>query len=189
MSSRPETPPDPSAPPARGVLLEELLAVACMVLLVLLTLANVIVRYFTDESFAATEEISIALMVVMTIAGASAAAARDRHMRVEYFYAGGSAARRRLLAAVSAAVSVIFFVLLGLLSARVVWDEVRYEETSMALGVPRWWYSIWVPLLCFVIAARAAVLLRRVHRGQALAGGDAADASADRATPGDGASR
>lgn len=187
MSPPAETPPDPSPPSARGVLLEELVAVSCMVMLVLLTLVNVIVRYFTDESFAATEEISIALMVVMTIAGASAAAARDRHMRVEYFYEGGSAARRRLLAAVSAAVSVIFFVLLGLLSARVVWDEVRYEETSMALGVPRWWYSVWVPLLCFAIAARAAVLLRRVHRDQSL---PAAGAEPDgTAGPRDGASR
>jgi hypothetical protein len=77
--------------------------VACMVVLVLLTLINVVIRYFTDESFAATEEVSISLMVVMTVAGACAAAARDRHIRIEYFYETGSAARRKRLALLSAA--------------------------------------------------------------------------------------
>ena len=86
-------------PPRLGVpvALEEGLAVACMALLVLITLINVLIRYFTDESFAWTEEISIFLMVVMTLAGASAAAARDRHIRIEYFYDSGTAARKRRL--------------------------------------------------------------------------------------------
>jgi TRAP-type transport system small permease protein len=58
------------------VALEEGLAVACMVLLVLITLSNVIARYLTDQSLAWTEEISVFLLVVMTFAGAAAAAAR-----------------------------------------------------------------------------------------------------------------
>ena len=52
--------------PAR---IEEVLGVACMVVLVLLTLGNVLTRYLTDASFAWTEEISIFLIVVMTLAG------------------------------------------------------------------------------------------------------------------------
>jgi TRAP-type C4-dicarboxylate transport system permease small subunit len=163
----PEPPPRPARPPA---LLEEILAVACMAMLVLLTLANVVVRYLTDQSFATTEEVSIALMVVMTVAGASAAAARDRHVRIEYFYETGSARRRRRLAMLSAIATCAFFVLLALLSARVVWDEYRYEETSMALGVPRWWYTVWVPVLCVAIAVRAAGVADRVRRGLMLPG-------------------
>ena len=151
---------------------EEIVAVVCMAALVLLTLINVLVRYFTDESFAATEEVSIALMVVMTMAGACAAAARDRHVRIEYFYETGSARRRRLLALMSAAATGAFFVLLALLSARVVWDEYSYQETSMALGVPRWWYTVWVPLLCLTMAARAAQVFGRVRRGELLPGSD-----------------
>ena len=34
-------------------------------------MANVLVRYFTDVSFAFTEEISVVLMVVMTLVGAA----------------------------------------------------------------------------------------------------------------------
>ena len=44
---------------------ERFLMAASMGVLCLLTMANVLVRYFTDISFAFTEEISVALLVVM----------------------------------------------------------------------------------------------------------------------------
>lgn len=137
------------------VKLEEGLAVACMVLLVVITLLNVVTRYFTDQSFAWTEEISIFLMVVMTLAGASAAAARDRHIRIEYFYESGSAARQRQLAVVGACVSGLLFLGLAMLFGRMVADEITYAETSMGLGVPRWWFTALSPLLCVAVALRS----------------------------------
>jgi TRAP-type C4-dicarboxylate transport system permease small subunit len=147
-------------PPA----LEEGLAVACMALLVLITLGNVLTRYFTDESFAWTEEISIFLMVLMTLAGASAAAARDRHIRIEYFYEGGSAARRRAFKIVAACIAGLLFLGLAVLFARVVADEIRYGETSMGLGIPRWWFTIFSPLLCGAIALRCFGVAWRAAR-------------------------
>jgi len=134
---------------------EEGLAVACMVLLVLITLLNVVTRYATDQSYAWTEEISVFLMVVMTLAGASAAAARDRHIRIELFYDSGSAARRQRLRIVGACITGLLFLGMALLFGRMVADEIRWGETSMGLGVPRWWYSIVTPVLCATIALRA----------------------------------
>ena len=130
-----------------------------------ITLANVLVRYFSDESFAWTEEISIFLMVVLTLAGAAAAAARDRHIRIEFFYDRGSPARRRLLALCSAAATAVMFAALSVLLGRVAYDEYFYGETSMAIGVPRWWYTAWLPVLCAAIALRAAGWgIRRARR-------------------------
>jgi len=83
--------------------LEEWLGVACMAALTLITLGNVLVRYLSDRSFAWTEEISVFLIVVMTLAGAAGVARRDGHIRIEYFYEGGSAARRRRLRLLAAA--------------------------------------------------------------------------------------
>jgi TRAP-type C4-dicarboxylate transport system permease small subunit len=170
--SEPQSPPSsPQAPspgarprPRVSLRVEETIAVASMAVLVLLTLINVVVRYLTDESFAVTEEISIFLMVAMTLAGASAAAARDRHMRIEYFLETGTDARRRRLALLSAWATFLFFVLLSALLGRYVWDEFRYGETTMALGVPRWWYSIWLPVLSLAIALRALGLALRLRR-------------------------
>lgn len=134
---------------------EEGLAVACMALLVLITLLNVVTRYLTQQSYAWTEEISVFLMVVMTLAGASAAAARDRHIRIEVVYDSGSRARRRRLRIASACLTGLLFLGLALLFGRIVADEIRWGETTMGLGVPRWWYTILSPLLCLAIALRA----------------------------------
>lgn len=136
------------------VAFEEGLAAACMALLLVITLTNVLTRYFSDQSFAWTEEISIFLMVLMTLAGASAAAARDQHIRIEYFYASGSAGRRRVLAIVAGCAGGLLFVLLAVLFARMLADEWHYGETSMGLGVPRWWFTAFSPPLCLAIAAR-----------------------------------
>ena len=112
----------------------------------------------------------------VVLAGASAAAVRDQHIRIEFFYETGSPARRRLLGLVSAAMTCVFFLVLCVLSGRVVWDEYSYQETSMALGVPRWWYTVWVPILSVAIAVRAAQVFVRVRRGEMLPG--AQDSSA-----------
>ncbi|MBS7809071.1 TRAP transporter small permease [Variovorax sp. PCZ-1] len=134
--------------------LEGHIAVACMALLVVITLLNVLVRYFTDQSFAWTEEISVFLMGLMCFAGAASVAGRDQHIRIEFFYDGGSASRQRSLKIFSSAVSVVFFLVLSYLFTRLTMDEIKYEETSMGLGIPRWWYSVWLPPLCMAIALR-----------------------------------
>ena len=141
---------------------EDWIAVIAMALLCLITFGNVLVRYFTDRSFAWTEEFSVFLLVVMTLAGAAAAAARDNHVRIEYFLTGGSAARRRVLAVAGALISTLFFLFLAGLTAVMVWDDFRYQETSSGLGLPRWWYTVWVPVLSLVIALRAAIVLARM---------------------------
>lgn len=143
------------------VAFEQGLAVACMALLVVITMLNVITRYLTDQSFAWTEEISVFLMVVMTLAGASAAAAHDRHLRIEFVYEGGSGERRRMLRIVANCVAGLLFAALALLFARVVADEWHYAETSMGLGVPRWWYTASIPLLCAAVALRSLAMAWR----------------------------
>jgi len=143
---------------------EEALAVFALAVLVALTFANVVVRYFTDQSFAVTEEISIFLMVAMVLAGASAAAGRDVHIRIEYFVETGSATRRRALLLFAALASAGFFFAFTYFAALYVWDEYRYGETTMALGLPRWWYSIWMPMLSAAIGLRALGFAHRLFK-------------------------
>lgn len=157
-----------SAPP------EERLAVVCLVLLVGITLLNVVARYFTDESIAWTEEISVFLMVVLTLAGASAVARRDGHIRIEFLLSRGDAARtpRRVLWQGAALLCGLLGLALAVLFARWVWDQYRYDETSMGLGVPLWWYGAAMPPLCLALAARALATFRRLRRGPPPAAGE-----------------
>jgi TRAP-type C4-dicarboxylate transport system permease small subunit len=148
--------PDGGAPAAgRRDRWEDWVGAAVLALLALITFANVIARYFTDQSFAWTEEISVSLMVVLTLVGASGAVVRDRHIRVEIVYAGGTRARRRALGLLTALATAVAFAILAALGGRLAWDDYLYEVTSPGIGVPQWWYTAMLPLLCAVIIVRA----------------------------------
>jgi TRAP-type C4-dicarboxylate transport system permease small subunit len=144
--------------------IEDWLTVLVMAALALITFANVIVRYFSDQSFAWTEEISIFLMIVLTLVAGSASVARNRQIRIEYFADSGPESRQRALARFGALMVVALFTLIAVLSVRMVWDDIRFNETSPGIGVPRWWYTIWLPILSIAIAGRALGLW--IRRGR-----------------------
>jgi len=147
---------------------EDWLTALAMALLALITFANVLVRYFSNSSFAWTEEISIFLMIVLALVGGASAVARDQHIRIEFFCASGPAARRRRLAQLGALLVALLFALIAALSVRVVWDDYRFEETSPGIGVPQWWYSVWLPVLSLLITVRAVgLLVRRTRQSDA----------------------
>lgn len=140
---------------------EDWIAALGMAGLCVITMANVLVRYLSDESVAWTEELSVFLLVLTTMAGTAAAALRDNHIRIEFFLASGSASRQRSLSLFGALVTTVFFLVLAALTGRMAWDDFRYTEISMGLGVPRWWYTAWVPALSLVISVRVIQALRR----------------------------
>ena len=144
--------------------IEDWLTVIVMGALALVTFGNVIARYFTSQSFAWTEEFSVFLMIVLALVGSSAAVARDRHIRIEYLSESGSMARRKSLSRFGAVLVALLFTLIGVLSIRLVWDDYRFDETSPGIGVPQWWYSIWLPILSIGIALRAVGLF--IRRGR-----------------------
>lgn len=162
--------PDPAAQDEVTIIplkIEDWLTVIIMGLLACITFANVLVRYFTDSSFAWTEEFSVFLMIVLAMVAGSAAVARDRHIRIEFFSASGSAMRQHRLALLGAAMVALLFFLMTALSTRLVWDDFRFNETSPGIGVPQWWYTIWLPIISLAIALRAVGLLIRRSRARA----------------------
>ena len=168
MSTASELPPDPDEPdePTRVPLaIEDWLTVIVMALLALITFANVVVRYLTDQSFAWTEEFSVFLMIVLALVAGSASVARNRQIRIEFFADSGPPARQRALARFGALMVFVLFALMAGLSSRIVWDQVQYEETSPGISVPMWWYTIWLPVMSVAIAGRALGLYLR--RGRA----------------------
>ena len=165
QAPEPTTPLDDIDEPTRVPLkIEDWLTVLVMSALALITFANVIARYFTNQSFAWTEEFSVFLMIVLALVGSSAAVARDRHIRIEYFSESGSMARRKKLSRLGAVLVALLFTLIGVLSIRLVWDDYRFGETSPGIGVPQWWYSIWLPIISLGIALRAVGLF--IRRGR-----------------------
>ena len=166
MNERPEdkASDNPLDRPRISVRFEEAAAAAAMALICLITFANVVVRYFTNASFAFTEEISVFLLVVLTLLGAAGAFVRNRNIRVDYFAAMASARTQRWLELGGLALTVILFLMVAWYGARFVADDWKFDTTSPGLGIPQWVYSVWLPVLALLIAGRALGRMVRLLR-------------------------
>lgn len=159
-----QAPADPRNTPRVTIRIEEAIAAAAMALICVITFANVVVRYLTNASFAFTEEISVFLLVVLTLVGASAAFARDRNIRVDYFALKLPAAARYVLELAGMALSSALFTMVAWFGWRFFLDDWKYETTTPGLGIPQAVYSIWLTVLSLLIVARIAGRLIRVAR-------------------------
>lgn len=156
------SPPDKTAPGGKLSLgaVERFLMAASMGVLCLLTMANVLVRYFTDISFAFTEEISVALLVVMTLVGASHAFSSNHHIAITFFVDRWPKFKP-LAHRLAVLCSLVMFGLLAWYGVLMAWDDYSFEVTSPSLGVPQWWYTVWLPVLSILIVLRLVALLFR----------------------------
>jgi TRAP-type transport system small permease protein len=147
-------------PLPRSISIERTVLAMVMAALCLITMANVVVRYFTNVSFAFTEEISVSLMVVMTLVGASTAFHRGKHIAIVFVVERVAPRAAHRLALFALAASAMMFALLAWYGGRMAWDDYRYDVTSPALGVPQWLYSVWLPVLSVLVVVRIAGRMR-----------------------------
>ena len=103
-------------------------------------------------------------MIALALVAGSASVARNRQIRIEFLADSGSPARQRALARFGAIMVFVLFALIAVLSSRMVWDDIRFGETSPGIGVPQWWYTIWLPVMSVAIAGRALGLFIRQGR-------------------------
>lgn len=157
-------PTDPRNTPRVPIQIEEAAAALAMAMICVITFANVVVRYLTNASFAFTEEISVFLLVVLTLVGAAAAFARDLNIRVLFFAEMLPARPRRVLELIGMALSALLFTLVAWYGWRFFLDDWNYGTTSPGLGIPQWMYSIWLVVLSIAIVARLLGRLWRVWR-------------------------
>ena len=156
--------PEPCNTPRVTIRIEEAIAAAAMALICVITFANVVVRYFTNASFAFTEEISVFLLVVLTLVGSAAAFARDRIIRVDFFVLRLPRTARLMLDLAGMALSALLFAMVAWYGWRFFLDDWNYETTSPGLGIPQAVYSIWLTVFSLLIVARIAGRLIRLWR-------------------------
>lgn len=153
-----EAPSIEREPLPRSVSLERALLAALMAALCFITMANVVVRYFTNVSFAFTEEISISLMVVMTLLGAATAFYRGKHIAITFLVDRCAEGTRQRVVLFGLGACILMFGLLAWYGGRMAWDDYRYDVTSPALGIPQWLYTVWLPVLSVLIVVRLVTL-------------------------------
>jgi TRAP-type C4-dicarboxylate transport system permease small subunit len=160
--AEPDTPDEhfvEAAKPPFPVKLEEALAAGTMALLCIITMANVVVRYLTNISFAFTEEISVWLMVVMTLVGAAGAFVKGHHISITFFVDRMRPTTRRAVRLLGLLASTLMFAALAVFGTRMAYEDFRYDVTSPALDVPQWLYTVWLPVLSLLVVVRLVQLV------------------------------
>lgn len=155
---------DRPAARSRPPKIDEMLGAAAMAIICVISIANVVVRYATDISFAFTEEFSVFLLVFMTMIGTALAFATDDHIRITFFVERMGPTGRRIAGLLSLAATVLVFSLVLWFGALFALDQWEFEETSAGLGYPTWIYSVWLPILAGVVILR--VIQRAVRAGK-----------------------
>lgn len=134
--------------------IESSLGVIALTLICLISLANVLVRYFTDISFAFTEEYSVFLMVILAFAGSAAAARRNDHIRISLIERRCGPKAKRLLYTIQWLGAMTILCLVAWYGGALAWEEYIYDSLSPGLGHPNWIYVIWLPILSIAIMIR-----------------------------------
>ena len=153
----PELSPEPRE--SRPFHIEDALAALIMAVLCVITFANVLTRYFTNISFAFTEEFSVFLVVVMTFIGAATAFTRGHHLAITFLVDKLPARGRLWQRRFALACGLAMFGVLTWYGALMWWDDFETGLTSPGLGVPQWWYTLSVPVLSALVEFRLLQLL------------------------------
>ncbi len=148
-----------SSGPSRPARFERTFAAGCMALLCIITFANVLVRYLTNVSFAFTEEISVFLLLALTLLGSVSAFVESRHVRITLLVDLLPRAGKALCSAIEWLANVAMFSLLAWSGYRMAMDDFEFEVTSPGLGLPQWIYTVWLPLLSALIVVRLILLV------------------------------
>jgi TRAP-type C4-dicarboxylate transport system permease small subunit len=134
--------------------LEEMLGATLLLVMAVLTFANVITRYVFEYPLAFTEEIEVNALVWLTLFGTASAFRRKRHLRMLFFQDKLQEKVKAMLNIVIALMSASLFTCLGYLGYKQVLDERFLEITSESLNYPQWIYTVCIPIGCTLIVYR-----------------------------------
>ncbi|KAA0012778.1 TRAP transporter small permease [Billgrantia pellis] len=139
---------------------ERWLGSLALAIISLISLGNVMTRYVTGGSLAFTEEFSVFLLVVLTFTGASVALRRNGHIRIGLLERALPTRLRKPLILFQGLCGAIVLGLIVWFGAKLTWEEYQWESLSPGLGLPQWWYLLWLPLLAAAMLVRLAQQIR-----------------------------
>lgn len=143
---------------------EKIICVLIFSAMTVLGFVNVAVRYLTDYSLAASEELLINGFLILTIFGAAIAARNGEHLAVTILYDIARPSIRRLILAVSALLSVFLLALSAWFAWQLVMDEMTSGLRSYGLQIPAWYYNAALPFGFALIIVRYVQHARETWR-------------------------
>jgi len=138
-------------------LLDEAEKIVCAVIFLAMTalgFVNVVVRYLTSYSFAATQELLLDGFLLLTVFGAAVAARRGEHLAVTLVTDALPREARRVAIAISGLLSVLLLALAAWYTFGLVQNQYQSGITSSGMQIPEWYVSVGLPIGFALIAIR-----------------------------------
>lgn len=146
---------------------EKIVCVAVFSAMTVLGFANVVVRYLTSYSLAASEELLTNGFLLLTVFGAAIAARRGEHLAVTLVYDLAPPLLRRLILVLAAALSALLLALSTWFSWQLVLNQVDSGMRSYALQLPAWYYTVALPFGFALLLVRYLQHARETWQGRA----------------------
>lgn len=145
------------------IFLRDFEKIACFIIFSAMTLlgfTNVVVRYLTNSSLAASEELLVNGFLLLTILGAAIAARHGEHLAVTIIYDLATRRLRQLILVVSSLLSAGLLAMSAWFTLELLRNELATGMRSYALQLPAWYYSAALPF------AFALVLIRYIQHAR-----------------------
>ena len=143
----------------------EVLCVIALVIMTVLTFANVIARYVFSASFSFSEEITTYLFVLLSLLGSAVAARRKAHLGFTALIDIVPENVRRIFHAISFLLATLFSSALFVFGMKMVYSQMSRGQVTAGMQWPEWIFGAFVPLGAFFITLEFLFLLINVLKG------------------------
>lgn len=128
--------------------LEKLVISIILVVVTVITFANVVVRKFSDSQFAWTEELVINLFVLLIMLGCGLCAREGSLISLSLVFDRLKPLGKKIFVAIITVANTVFWVILFKTGMEKVMTQIANGKHTFSLGWPEWVFSIFLPIGC-----------------------------------------
>ena len=140
---------------------EEYLAGILLLLMVTIAFINVVSRFTFKFSISYIEELEVYLYVWLVMLGSAIAFKRWSHLCVSLVVDKMPLKLRKYIKILVTILSIVFFAVIFKTSIRQIQDEILMGVTTTSMGLPKWWYTLGLPIGSGMVIIR---LLQRLFK-------------------------
>ncbi len=134
--------------------LEEYIIGISLLIMTTIAFANVVSRKVLHASWAFTEEITTNLFILSSLLGAAVAAKRGSHLGLSVLTDFIPRKYQKYVTLFSVICAVVLFILLFRYGIVMIQSQIKYGQTTPALGWPEWVFGLSVPIGAFFLIVR-----------------------------------
>lgn len=144
---------------------EEIIASVCLIVMTILTFANVVSRYVFSASFSFSEEITTYLFVLLSLMGTAIAAKRGAHLGLSIVTDAVGPKVEKVLRIIGYIVATVFCAAIFYYGIKMVMNQRMLGQVTAGMQWPEWIFGSFVPIGGFFATFRfAQVLVNEIKR-------------------------